>query len=189
MTTKTLAILLTLAGMWSAPWRIAAADTPEQVYQQYFTTIKQQGVVAATDFIHPDELARFKQMLSPIFEVGDQKTKDGLAQAVFGKTATPASVQTMSPADFLRGFMRLSDQENKSKQISLGDTKVIGSVKEGDIVHLVTRHSAGTAGVSMTELEVVSMKPYGNSWKLLMSGKLEGIGQAIKAQFMKKPTK
>jgi len=185
MKKNTFAVVLTLASLLSPSLSTAAAETPEQLCEKYFTAIKQQGATASVDFIHPDELLRFKQMLLPIFDAGEEKAKAEVIQALYGKTATSASVKTMSPADFMRGFMKISEAQAKSMNISFGDIKILGSVNEGDVVHLVTRHSAGTQDFSMTELEVVSLKPYQDSWRVLLSGKLEGMGQAIKAQMLR----
>jgi len=91
----------------------------------------------------------------------------------------------MPPADFMRGFMKISDAQSKSMNVSFGDLKILGSVKEGDVVHLLTKHSAGTKDYSLTELEILSLKPYQNSWRVLLSGKLEGMAQAIKTQILK----
>jgi hypothetical protein len=52
-------------------------------------------------------------------------------------------------------------------------------VREGDTVHLVTRNSTGAAGVQVTKLEVMSLKPYQDTWKLMLSGKMEGFAQAL----------
>jgi len=179
------AIILTLTGLLSASWSAAAAETPEQICEKYFAAIKQQGATASVDFIHPDELLRFKQMLLPIFDVSDEQAKSGVLQALYGKNTTSASVKTMPPADFMRGFMKISDAQSKSMNVSFGDLKILGSVKEGDVVHLLTKHSAGTKDYSLTELEILSLKPYQNSWRVLLSGKLEGMAQAIKTQILK----
>lgn len=176
--TFTLAIFLAFAG------GADAAETPEQVYEKYFTAVKQQGVAASADFIHPDELLRFKQMLWPIFENGDEQTRSALIQDLFGKNATIDTVKNMPPADFYRGFMKIADVQSKSTNTSYGDTKILGSVNEGDVIHLVTRPTVRTGGFSMTRQEVISLKPYNGSWKLLLAGKLEGIGKAVKASVL-----
>ena len=68
----------------------------------------------------------------------------------------------------------------------MGDTEIIGTVKEGDITYVLTRSTAGNADVKLTQVEVISMIPDGDSWKLLLSGKMEGIAQALKAQLQKR---
>lgn len=164
-----------------------AAETPEQVCALYLAAIKQRGMVAVPEFIHPDELARFKTMLAPVFEGGDAAEREDLLRGFFGESATRESVAAMTPADFARAVMAVLDAQLKTMNVSFGNADVLGAVKEGEIVHLVTRATVGAGELKVTQLEVVSLKPSGDTWRLLLSGQIEGMAQALKAQSAKRP--
>ncbi|MGH8062053.1 MAG: hypothetical protein ACREO7_08575 [Pseudoxanthomonas sp.] len=164
-----------------------AADTPEQICEQYLAAIKQRGMVAVPDFIHPEELERFKDMLMPLFEESGPPNREELIRGFFGEEATLESVAVMAPDDFMRAFMGIADVQMKKLNISIGKTEILGSVKEGTTVHLITRATAGTGDFKLTQLEVASLKPSGDTWRLLLSGRLEGMAQALKAQSTKRP--
>jgi hypothetical protein len=36
--------------------------------------------------------------------------------------------------------------------------------------------------MQLTQLEVMSLKPYQDTWKLLLSGKIEGFAQALRSR-------
>lgn len=63
------------------------------------------------------------------------------------------------------------------------DLQILGSVREGELVHLVTRSIVTTGTVQQTRLEVVSMKPYSDSWRTLLTGDVESMSQAIRIGF------
>lgn len=160
---------------------VFAESSPEAVAMAYVNAMK-TDVAAAADYIHPDELQRFKGMLSPL--LADAKSPDarGFAQTVFGRQATVESVAALDPLSFMRGFMDFIDRHLKSVNVKFDDLQILGSVREGETVHLVTRQSAGAGGVQMTALAVMSLKPSGDTWKLLLPGQIEGLAQALKAQ-------
>lgn len=158
-----------------------AADTPEQVERQYFEALRTRGMTAVPEFIHPDELGRFRDMLGPVL-AADTPVASNLRSAVFGPDTTAETLQALSPEAFMRGFMAFAQGTMQTMQLTVGESHVLGSVNEGEVVHLVTRNTAAAGALQLTQLEVISLKPYQGSWRLLLSGKLEGMAQALKAQ-------
>lgn len=178
-TFRCLAVLVALFGLSGA---VSAESTPESVAEAYVASIRTNGLTTATDFIHPDELQRFKEMLAPLFADPRSPAAQGIVQAVFGPQSTVESVAAMDPPTFMRAFMNFMDGQLKAVNTTIGDVQVLGAVREGDTVHLVTRSTAGAAGIQITQLEVMSLKPYQDTWKLLLSGQMEGLAQALKAK-------
>lgn len=174
------AVLLVLLVACSACQMATAQNRPEDVALAYADAVRMRGLDAIPEYIHPDELARFKTMLLPVLV--DSPMGEGLRTVAFGAEATPESVGALSDADFMRGFMAFTGQQMKQLGVKFGNMAVVGAVNEDEVVHLVTRNTAGAAGVQMTSMEVVSLKPYQQSWKLLLSGQLEGMAQALRAQ-------
>lgn len=166
---------------FGAPASAFANETPEQVADAYIEAIRTHGLAAVPEYIHPDELERFRGMLLPVL-VGDSPSADPLRKAFFGQKATLASVQAMDAKAFMRGFMGFAQNQMAAMDVSIGTSKTLGSVREGDVVHLVTRNTVGAGALQLTQMEVISLKPYQGTWRLLLSGKMEGMAQALGAQ-------
>lgn len=181
-----LALILGLAASASA----AARETPEQVAGAYINAIRTDGLAAVPGYIHPDELERFRDMLLPVL-VGDSPAAGSLRTAFFGEQATLASVQAMDAKAFMQGFMGFAQNQMVAMDVNIGQSETLGSVREGEVVHLVTRNTAGFGALQLTQMEVISLKPYQGTWRLLLSSKMEGLAQALGAQAAgaKKPDK
>lgn len=158
-----------------------AQQRPEDVAQAYVKAIRERGVAASPEFIHPDELAKFKDMLLPLMVDDDSPVGDGLRRVAFGADVTADAVRAMDDAAFMAGFLDgVLGKQMESMGVALGEAQVIGAVREGELVHLVTRNKVDAPGLKMTSLEVISLKPFKDSWKLMLSGEMEGLAQAIK---------
>ena len=85
---STLAVMLialaTLGG-------IARAGTPEEFVKEYMTALQIRGFVSVPEYIHPDELARFKEMLMPMIRKEAAAGKKEITQGLFGPEATLAT--------------------------------------------------------------------------------------------------
>lgn len=156
-----------------------ASNSPEAVVTEYMAVLQKEGMAAVSRYIHPDELKRFKDMLMPWVRK-DASQKNEVVPGLFGSDATLASVEAMPPAQFMDGFMRLVGEQ--LKDVSFGDIEIVGSIREKDMTHVVTRVAAGYKEVRISKLEVVSTKPLGKEWKLMLSGELEGMAAAISGQ-------
>jgi hypothetical protein len=156
-----------------------AANSPEAVVTEYMSVLQKEGMSAVSRYFHPDELKRFKDMLMPWVRK-DASQKNEVVRGLFGSDATLASVEAMTPAEFMNGFMRLVGEQ--LKEVSFSDFEIVGTVREKDMIHVVTRVAAGYKEVRINKLEVVSTKPLGKEWKLMLSGELEGMAAAISAQ-------
>jgi hypothetical protein len=159
----------------------ARAGTPEEFVKEYMTSLQTRGFASIPNYIHPAELTRFKEMLMPLFRKEAAAGKKEITQGLFGPDATLASVEAMSPHDFMTGmFGQLGDVLN---DIVFKDAELLGSVREKDVVHVVSRVSVdGPKGLKLQQMEVVSVMPDGDGWKLMLSGSLEGIAAALSAQ-------
>lgn len=157
------------------------AGTPEEVARQSAEAVRAEGITAVTRFIHPDELLAFKEMLAPAM-AGDTPVAQGLREAFFGDGTTGAALAAMGPSDFMHGFMAFVETQMAGLDVTIGEQEILGSVAEGEVVHLVTRSTAGAGALQLTQLEVVSLKPYEGTWRLMLSGKFRGMGEALKAQ-------
>jgi hypothetical protein len=160
-----------------------AASSPETICTEYFAALKKDGMTAAASYIHPDELARFKQMLMPLFRRAAAKQDHRLAEGFFGPGTRLEQLEAMSAADFMTGVLRAVGEK---MDVNFGDVEVLGTVREKEVVHVVARVTAEagdeTSKVKVKTMEVVSTRPFGDGWKLLLSGELEGLASALGGQ-------
>ena len=96
-------VLITIAFLPSLAF---AQETPEQAAVTYFNTLKSDGFEAASRFIHPKELKRFKSMLLPLFTV--KGSDENLSTLFFGEKMTSSEISAMEPEDFMAGFLSVT---------------------------------------------------------------------------------
>ena len=176
MVKKSIVLVWLLSLTFAAGAQAAASSTAEAMVKEYLTAVQTEGMMAVSRYIHPDELKRFKDMLMPWVR-NDASQKNEVIPALFGPEATLASVEALPPAQFLDAFMRIAGDQ--LKEMTIGDCEIVGTVREKDMTHVVTRVKASVKEVQISKLTVVSAKPLGKEWKLMLSGELEGMAAAI----------
>ena len=164
----------------------AAGESAEAFMQRYAEAIGKDGVSATADFIHPQEAERFRAMLAPLFTAMPDSQGDALARTFFGDKADAAKVAAMPANAFMRALLRFVEQQAAGAGLGKGRIEVrqfdlLGSVLEDEVHHFVTRGTVAAGPITMTTLEVVSIRPDGDGWGMLLSGELDGMEQAIKA--------
>ncbi|HEY0502916.1 MAG TPA: hypothetical protein VGD42_05400 [Lysobacter sp.] len=172
-----LALLLGLLPVATA----VAAETPEAFVTRSVAAVQRDGLGAIAGFVHPDEAARFKAMLMPVLDVGPGSEVDRMTRAMFGADA--ATVRAMAPADVMRAVLdtMARQAQGAGAPLQIGDRQVLGSVREGEVVHVVTRGSATVGELSITKVEVTSVRPLGDSWGLMLDGDIEGLARMLAA--------
>ncbi len=63
--------------------------------------------------------------------------------------------------------------------LASGSLAPIGSVPEGDLIHVVGRANGKLGGKGFNKLEVVSVKRVGENWRVLLSGQMEAMTQVL----------
>ena len=65
--------------------------------------------------------------------------------------------------------------------------EILGGISEGaERRHMVVRSTASAMGVSITQMEVVSLNLTPQGWRLALSGKIDGMAKALQ-QLLAKP--
>ncbi|TPW17947.1 MAG: hypothetical protein FD130_457 [Halothiobacillaceae bacterium] len=121
-------------------------------------------------------------MMDFIYEIPAEKQLHFL-DTFFGAGATKESVSKLSDKEFFASFLGAAmAQAEAVGGINFGAMEVLGEVKEGnDIAHVVTRTKVSVGEVEVEAMEVVSFKKSGDSWKALMSGKMKGMANQLRA--------
>lgn len=155
---------------------------PELVARDYLTAVRDRGFAAQADFLHPDEMARFQQLLVPVFEAEAKKGGRGLLNATFGREASLTDVSLAPPDDFMRRFARVMAVRVPDQPVGFNELVILGIVEEGDQVHVLARLRTQRDEVMEDRLEVVSLTPSEGNWKVILSPKLERAVSAMRRQ-------
>lgn len=158
----------------------AAPVAPEAIARAYFSTLKERGLASVAEFMHPDELLRFKTMMLPFFQAEAEAGKHDLLAGLFGAKATLADVENASPSAFMRKFLAPMAQQMSEAGAGFDRVEIVGSVREGELAHVVARIHVGVGEMAVTQMDVISLKPMEGSWGLMLTGQMEGLARALR---------
>ncbi len=145
----------------------AAAQTPDEVARLYLEATRKGDWKTSTAYMHPDELERFKQVFAPLV-TSSNGTK---ALATLLGLQSPSELADLPPADVYTRFVTLflGNTEEIIEMIDSMGTRVIGHVPEGnDTVHVVYRMMMKADGMHSVNMQVASLKRYGDTWRLML---------------------
>jgi len=170
-----LLLLLVLTGEARAA---PPVDSPEGVVLAFFTAIQKDGPAATVPrFTHPDECARFKAIFMPAIRTDVVKT----STAFLGRKMSLKEIEDMPPVDFMTAYFKAKDIRVDGLKFS--PPKFLGSVREGELLHMVVRtEKTQLNGLPLNRVEIVSLKPLGGSWKMMMSPELEAYSRFLATQ-------
>lgn len=155
-----------------------APTTPEAAFEGFMAAMRAGDWDAYADRMHPEALAEFQSAFSRLSEVDDS----GEMFRMFFGVEDLAGLAELSPEEFFARFL-----ENISRTPIMGDllqsasASIIGSVPEGDVVHVVYRISMGLEGETITKVEVAPFRKHGDAWRALLTGSLHEMMQALLA--------
>jgi|GEM_PF-1563583 len=166
----------------SAPQKQAEPvySTPEEAVQAYFAAMRDGGLGATGRLLHPEALARFREILIPLVDLKDSAGGNPVMAVFFGADATIESVRAKTPLEFYTAFMTVASVMSGMSLVNLGDFEIVGSVAEGDMVHVLVRGQASAGPITAGGMEVASLKRYGEGWKILLSKNIEGLAEALR---------
>ena len=159
----------------------AQASSPEQRTREYFLALKNDGLVSTVKFFHPADLARFRDMLIPIFEAEAEEGGSELRSSLFGAGTTIQQVQEASPALVMTKFFGVISGPVGSS-LTFDTMDVLGTVPEGELMHVVTRFKFGVETIGASKLELVSLSKYQGEWMVVLNGQYDGIAKALAAR-------
>lgn len=181
-----LLLLLSLSGAFAqtakpAPAPAPAAPSAESVVQSYLETLKSGDFQKSAELMHPEALEKFRSLLIPLVEAAaDAKAEESLLP-LFKGVSDVAALKKLSPAGFFAAFFNGIAEVNPMIKDALasGNMTVLGSVPEGDVLHVVCRTSVKVEELSIAKMEVMSLKRHEGNWRVLLSGEMEGLAQAL----------
>lgn len=161
--------------------QLHAQDTPEEVAQDYFKAMQNEGLIATSRFMHPSALAEFKSIVMPVYDAEHASGARQLLDLTFSPSADYAEVQAMDPLDFLNGFMNVVTAQTGNVPLQFDKLEVLGTVEEGEIRHVLTRMTVGVGELAMSQIEVLSFLPYEDTWLLQLNMDLKGLATALRS--------
>jgi hypothetical protein len=170
-----LGLLLVAAQAQPAPDAVQAGE----VVREYLEAIRAEGFTAQARYIHPEELARFQRMLIPVFEANQAAGTRVLLNATFGRDATVLDARLAEPADFMRRFVRVMAVRMPEQPVAFDEIAILGTVEEGSRLHVLARLRAGSEEDAVESLEVVSLLPDGEAWRVMLSPELEAAARSM----------
>jgi hypothetical protein len=158
-------------------------SSPEDLLRRYTEAMRAGDFEASAAFMHPEALAHFQRIMA---EVASIDTTGQVASQLFGLPAGQ-TVSSMKPtAAFARMMQMLTTAvPGMSEALKSSTAKSLGSIKEGELVHVVYRSRMEFGGNPVEKVEVLSAKRDGTNWRALLRGDMEnmlkGIIQRVKS--------
>jgi hypothetical protein len=166
----------------TSPVRAASAQSPGDVAAAYFKSLKDADWQATAALMHPAALQKFKDLMSLVAQSPNGKEM----LQVFFQASSQKDFDNLAAKDIFRRFMSsLASLEPDLVEIYASTSQVVlGSVQEGeDVVHLVSRMTVRIeSDVVVNQVHLVSLQRDGNTWRLLLTGDMEGLAEKLAGQ-------
>ena len=158
------------------------ANSASQAAVSYFDALKRKDFNSAATYFDPNALHDFRETMGFVSEVPD-KGPNSFINVFFGPNATKESVLKLTDSEFFSAFLKaVMTQAEARGGINFNGMEVLGEVMEGSALsHVVTRNKVSVGEVEVEAMEVVSFRLVGKEWKALMSAKMKGIANQIRA--------
>jgi len=158
----------------------AARSAAQQVALSYLQAVNAKGLDGGIAYLHPDELARFKALLMPILEQERKAGRRNLLNATFGRSVEMTEVRLAAPEEFVRRFSRVAAARLGEAPARFDRVEVVGSVSEGEVLHVLLRTSVDQGSNKTQRLAVVSARRSGGDWKVLLGGEVEAMVASLR---------
>lgn len=169
---KSILSLVALVIVAGASYAQAAQNTPESVAKAYFAAMQASDWAKCASYMHPDALAAVKRTFTAILSA--DKTGDA-AKTIF-KLKSGAEYAQLSDAAVFERLMDFitSVAPDMKTALAASTSLVLGRVDENpDLVHIVYRTQTKLAGAEMSEVDLISFKKQGSTWRALLTSDME----------------
>lgn len=165
-------ILVVCLGLTITALARANQETPESVAKAYFAAMQAGDWAKCASLMHPDALASMKRTFGAIINA-DKSGEAG--KAIFGLKSNAEFAQLSDAAVFerLMNFIMGAVPAMKTALASSTST-ILGKVDESpEIAHIVYRTEIKIAGAEASQVELISFKKRGATWRALMTADME----------------
>ena len=178
--------MMRLLGIASVLFGILASGTawaakevsPEDAAKAAMISMKKGDWAAYTHQMHPEALAKAKQMFRSIV-AADATGRTG--EVLFG-VGTPKAYDALSDSASFVALMTHLTQNFPAldEAMRTSEFHVIGTLREGEnLVHIVYRADASAEDVTITKTAVLTMRRHRDEWRMLLTGNIEGLASRL----------
>lgn len=168
---------LSLAGILSVQ-----AQSAEEVARQYWELLADGKFAESCKLFDPQAIKDFREMMR-FYEMAPEDEINPFLATYFGEDATQESVKKLSDLEFFQSFMANS-MSALGATASFKQMEVLGSVAEGaDTSHVLTRMTIEVNELEVEQVQVVSLHKNGESWGILLEGKMKGMAKQFQKIF------
>ena len=158
----------------------------EQVVDQYIAAMTGGDLETCASLMHPDALKGLQEILLPIVDMAKQAGRKEQFFTLFADVDSANALRALSQEAFFVSFLKgsLFSQPEIFEAMKNMQYTIIGTAPEGDgVVHVLYRLKMSMMGTDVEELETISLKQSGDSWRLLLSGDIKNTAEKIKQAF------
>jgi hypothetical protein len=160
--------------------------TPEDIASRALAALKENRIADFTKEMHPEALQSLKKRLLEVVDAAEEKGRAAETLKIFKGVSEPGQLRAMDDTEFFTAFFEgmLALQPRVRDAFKDMALDVVGHVREGDdVVHVVYRGTTSVGNVKISKMSVMSLKADGESWRMLLSGDIEGMAAMMKLQF------
>lgn len=153
-------------------------ESPEAVAKAYFAAMQAGNWDKCADLMHAEALSSMKRTFGTIIKADESGEA---AKVMFGLKNKAEFEQLGGAAIFerLMNFITGAVPDMKTALAS-STTMVLGKVNEGvDLTHVVYRTQIKMSGVEVSEVELISLKKSGATWRALLTSDMEEMVNKI----------
>ncbi|WP_406700567.1 hypothetical protein V5E97_17345 [Singulisphaera sp. Ch08] len=177
--------------LFSSPGYAAKlAPTPEDVALTAVEAIKAEQYDDFAKAMHPEALREFRSTMVVLLEAASKARKSSQVLALFDGVDSADDLKKLDDASVLAAFMRNAMKVEPEMKDSLAKMKVqtLGHVSEGNgTEHVVYRSTLPGLGNNNGIVKVISLRPNGETWGMLLSGDIEAIIASLKQSLKANP--
>ena len=118
----------------------------------------------------------------PILEAERDAGRRTLLNATFGREAQLTDARLADPDDFFGRFARVVSARQIEAPTRFDTLVPIGSIPEGEQLHVLVRTLAGTGQAQTQRLVVVTLRRSGGGWKVSMAGALDDLVASLRGR-------
>lgn len=165
---------LLLVAVCALPWRAAAQDTPEQVVQRYYETLRGGDYATNATLMHPTALEELKTTIAGLAAMPGA-TDEPEFREMFGVSSVD-ELRALPPQTLFERVLRNQLEGEMHAILAAAQVNVLGHVLEGDsTAHVVYRMRMNFGGQSLDQVQVIPLERVDGQWRVLLTGSLAGM--------------
>lgn len=154
-------------------------ETPQQVARRYVNALQAGDWRGMASLMHPVALRQLRTMFQPVIERPEAAQ---LRQQLLGVQSV-AEAKALSDVALFASIMRtMSGREpGQGDALKNATVRMIGAVPEGrDTVHVVYRVGLPMPGITLSQMEVMTLGRMGNRWRGLLKGEFFAMAAGLR---------